>query len=180
MEDIRTDETFVDENYALWHMCTRTAQVMLKARNRELDRYGITTRISGVLFTILRLEGKATPGSVSRETLLEPHTVSEQLTRMEKRGLIRKVRERDKNRVRVELTPEGHEIFRKSAERVSINDLMSTLSPAERKQLWVLLGKIRDRALLQLGMNAEVVYPTEGTMATDEAGTDSDDLRAGA
>ncbi len=152
----------VDEGDALWQLLRRTARAIAKTREHELGKYGFTPDEAVVIFTVIRQRGKATAASIARELLLEPNSISEQLTRMEKDGFVRRVRDTEnRNRVSIEITDKGFEIYRKSASRRSTRDVMSSLTSAEIRTMWQLLARLRERALKQLGMKSSDLYPPE-------------------
>jgi DNA-binding MarR family transcriptional regulator len=150
----------IQEKDALWQLLRRTSRGIGKAVERELMKYDISTDAAAVLFTVVRQGREATPASIARELLLEPNSISEQLTRMEKEGLVRKVKDPDKrSRVLVELTDKGLSAFRSSATFRSSRKAMSVLTAEERSLLWALLARLRDEALGQLSMSGDDIYP---------------------
>lgn len=158
----RPEETAVtiDRSHALFQMLRRTDRVIHKARQRELDRYGISAEVAAVLFTVLRLGRGATPANIARQLFLERHSVSEQLIRMEKDSLIQRVKDLErKNYVRIVLTQKGYDQYRKSARRRSTKTIMAALTAEEQEQLWVLLARLRDKALKHLGVRGVETYP---------------------
>lgn len=154
---LRVRLTFAD---GLWQMLARTDHIVAKLRQKELRQYGITMNDAIVLFTVVRLKRLATPARISQQLFWEPHTVSEQLKAMEKKGLIRRIRDQGRHsRVRVEVTEEGLEAYRQSARRKSTREIMSVLSKEEQRQLWTLLAKIRRRAMEKAGLHASDPFP---------------------
>lgn len=154
-------EYSADQYYNLWVLLAQTRHAMFKARRKELTRYNIFARWAAVLFAVQTLGGKATPAEISRWLFRTPHSVSEMLSRMEKSGLVRKVKDLDrKNMVRVVLTVKGHEAFDQSIRRESIHKIMSSLSEEEYQQLRSYLQKIRDTALKELGGEGEIPFPS--------------------
>jgi len=146
--------------HALWQAFTRTHHIISKVGQKELRRHGMTVNEAVVLFTVLRLKGHATPAAISRQLFWELHTVSEQLKSMEAKGLIRKVRDLGRrNLIRVEVTAEGVEVYRRSARRRSTREVMSALTKEEQLQLWGLLAKLRAKALSELGQRGSDPFP---------------------
>ena len=153
-------EENVDISYGLWQLISRTRHLLYKIRRKELYKYGVSSPESMILHTILRLGIEATPTAISRETYLEPSSLSGQLARMEKGGLINKIKDaKRKNLVRIEVTNKGYELFLKSKNRKSIKYVMSVLTEEEKLELWRILSKIRVRALKKLGMGTLTPYP---------------------
>jgi DNA-binding MarR family transcriptional regulator len=144
----------------LWLLLARTQHIVSKIRHKELRESGVTINEAAVLFTILRLSRPATPASISQEVHWEPHTVSELLKVMEKKGTIKKVRDLErKNLIRVAITEKGVEAYRRSSQRKSTRRVMSALSKEEQIQLWTLLAKVRDKGLEELGLSASDAFP---------------------
>ena len=150
----------VDEEYSLWVLLSQAADATAKARQKELDRYGISTVEAAVLFTIQAIGDTATPAEISRWLLRESHTVSELLSRMEKDGLVSKTKDLDrKNLVRVTITEKGREAYDHSTKWNSVRRLMSSLSEGERRQLRSYLERVRDRALKELRRDYTPPFP---------------------
>jgi len=92
-------------DYHLWIFLHRTSHIVLRAREKELAQYGISTAKAAVLDIVRAIGHKATPALISRHLLREAHSVSGLLSRMEKEGLVNKVQDLDrKNLVRIALT----------------------------------------------------------------------------
>ena len=66
----------------------------------------------------------------------EPHTISGIIQRMEKKDLVKKYKDsKMKNLMRLEITKKGRQVLNILDERVTINNIMSTLTEKERTQL---------------------------------------------
>ncbi len=149
-----------DQNYNLWTLLAQTREAMFKAGQKELRRYNITGRKAAVLFIIQAIGYEATPAEIARWLFRESHTVSELLNRMEKQGLVRKVKDLDrKNLVRVELTAKGQEARSLIMKREAIHRIMSSLSEKQRQQLTSLLRTLRDTALKELTIVRKIPFP---------------------
>jgi DNA-binding MarR family transcriptional regulator len=146
-----------DQAGDLWMLLAQTRDVIFKARQKELGRYGTSATRSTALFAIQAIGDKATPAQISRLLFREPHSVSELLSRMEKEGLVSKTKDLDKkNLVRVELTERGAEAYYQSLKYGSIHKIMSALSEEECQQLMSCLKTLRDEALKELGVEPRV------------------------
>ena len=138
----------VDGNYELAVLLAQARDAVMKARRKELTRYHISPRQSAVLYYIQAIGERATPAEISRGIFRESHSISEILGRMEKQGLLRRVKDLSrKNMVRVELTEKGLEACNHSEKRASIDKIFSALSKEERQQLRSYLERLRDKAL---------------------------------
>lgn len=146
--------SLIDKDYALIIRFHQARTMIAKVRNKELSQYGVTATQAAVLFFIDLLNtsgGKATPGQLSRWLLREPHTVSRILVRMEKDGLVNRLRGSDKkNELNIVLTSKGQQIYNESRKRESFKEIISCLSEEERKQLSSSLNKLRAKAFQKL------------------------------
>jgi len=149
-----------DEDYNLWWLMLLMRRIMYKARARELFQYRITPEQAAILFIVQAIGEKATPAEISRWLFREPHSVSGLLARMEKQGLVRKVKDLErKNLVRVVITEEGQQAYQQSTKRESIHRIMSSLSEEDRQQLRSYLEVLQNKALEELGVNRKLPLP---------------------
>jgi MarR family transcriptional regulator, organic hydroperoxide resistance regulator len=144
-------EKFGEYDFYLWMLVFQSQDIMLRARRKELVRYQIEPGQSGVLFAVHALKDKATSAEIARLLFRESQSVCEILTRMERKGLIR----RDKSpgqtkRIKIVMTEYGKNIFKETMKRQSIHDVIAALSPREQKQLESCLIKIRNQALKEI------------------------------
>jgi len=152
--------TYDDEDQDLWILLTHARYMILRAREKELQRYGISPEQASLLFMVQALENKATPTALSRYLLRQPHTLSALVDRTAKRGLVMKVKDLDrKNLVRVEITEKGLKAYEQSAKRGPIHRIMGELTPAEKKKFRQHLEKIYAQARREIGMDRDR-YPS--------------------
>jgi len=149
----------LEQDYLLYLLLRRTAHVMSKVRSRELIKHGLSTIQVGVLLIVYTMGDKTTPTEIARQMHREPHSISSLVRRMEKDGLVNRVRDLDrKNQIRVELTQEGLKAYYQSTNREAILSMFSSLSEEERKYLKSSLEKLRGKALKMLGANRKLFY----------------------
>ena len=166
-ETMEYDETskyysYSDPDQDLWVFLTHTRYAIYRARERELQRYGISPEQVGILFIVQALESKATPSEISRFIMRQPHTVSALIDRMEEKGYVKKYHDLEKkNLVRVAITPKGTEAYESSRKRGPIHRIMGVLSEEERVQLKELLKKLQVQARHELGMDADKLPPSD-------------------
>jgi len=147
-------------DFPLWQLFYRSFWAANKVREKELGPYDITPRQSAVLRLIVRLGDRATPGEISRQLFVEAHTMSEQINRLEKDGLVMRVKDLSrKNLVRIALTKKGQGLYRKSLNQKSIEVIFSGLTEQEKLQFWAVLAKIREKAVKKLGIKNLDLYP---------------------
>jgi len=147
----KQEKMFNDQDYRLWVLLNQVRDAVLKARQKELVQYNISATQAATLLVIEAIGAKATATEISRRLFREPHSVAGAagiLSRMEKKGLVRRLKDLDrKNLRRVVLTEKGREAYYQSTKRESIRQIMSSLSEEERQQLTSSLETLRDKAL---------------------------------
>jgi DNA-binding MarR family transcriptional regulator len=148
--------SYSDEDHDLWMLLTHTRYTIYRARELELQRYGVSPEQVGVLFIIQALGNRATPSEISRYIIRQPHTVSALIERMSGKGLVKKVHDLDKkNLVRVSLTEKGKKIYDASTKRGPIHKIMGILSSEERTELRKILDKLNLYARKEIGLDRE-------------------------
>ncbi len=147
-------------NFGLWLMYSRVHQLINKSRSREFDAYGIWGRCAAVVEMATRMGKNATQAAIVNETNFERNTISEQLSRMERDGIL--IRHRDlerKNAIRIELTEKGEKVFKDSLNRDTIDSAFEILTEEEKTQLWRILAKIREKVIGDLELKKAILYP---------------------
>jgi DNA-binding MarR family transcriptional regulator len=138
-------EKIISENTSMYsrYLIGRVRHFMNRARQKELLPYHISPRQATILFILSNLGHKATLVELSKNTDRQINTLSQQITRMEKNGLVRKVRETPKSAlISFELTEKGRNTWKNSTKASSVETIMSVLTEEERRQLIALLGKL--------------------------------------
>jgi DNA-binding MarR family transcriptional regulator len=157
IRDTMKDNTITKRDYDLIGLLNQTTETIFRARQKELSQYNISTSQGAVLFIVKALGDKATISEISRWLLRKPHTVSEIISRMEKKGLLEKNRTpKRKSIIKVELTPKGLEIYRKSKKRRSFRNILSSLSLDERQQMLAYLKRLKESAVNELKSQDEI------------------------
>jgi MarR family transcriptional regulator, organic hydroperoxide resistance regulator len=152
-----------NEDHELWLLLNQARHAMFRAREKELGHSGISAMQAAVLTTIESIDREipATPAEISRRLLRRAHGVSTLLDRMEKEGLIRRVKDLERrNMVRVVITEKGHAAYRESSKRRVVHQVMASLTEDERKALRSGLMRLRDGALERLRLDSQPAYPT--------------------
>ena len=142
------DVRSTDDDFSLWMFLEQARDAILRARQKELRKAGISVSAANVLDSIQAIGRAAIPAEISRRILRKSHSISGLLNRMEKGGLIRRVKNLDrKNLVRVVITEKGQQAYEQSIKGETIHQVMSSLSKEERQQLSSCLQKLRSKAL---------------------------------
>jgi len=155
------ENIFEDRDYAIWRLLSQTRNSLLKLRSKELALYGLTHRQAGILAIIGVTKGDTNAYRIAKWIVLEPHTVSTFLKRMEAKGIIKKTAaiEGGRRTSKFELTDKGWEAYHKVMRFESIPKVLRVLTDEDREALISVLKKLRDETLLQLGIRTKLPYP---------------------
>lgn len=145
-------EPVVDEFFYLWVLIAQTRDAMLRARERDYARFGITNERQAVLYIIDSNGGHATPVDIARDLFRELHSVTGMLKRMEDAGLISRHEGPGRSKVEVRLTEQGRDVLEKSRHNETDKRILSVLTKRERERLASCLWKVRGRVLEDLGI----------------------------
>ena len=136
-----------DRYYNLFISIDATRNAVFKARKKELKKYQMSLRQAAVLYFSNEKSGKVTPTQIAKWLVLEPHSSSEQVGRMEKDGFVKRIKYENSSRYyKIKLTKKGLDALHNSSKRESIHRVMSCLSDEEQEQLYSILLKLKVKA----------------------------------
>jgi DNA-binding MarR family transcriptional regulator len=160
--EITYEPQYDDIDLHLWALLQQVRHIMLRIREKDLVPYDTSEVKVTIMFLISVIGHDATPGEIARWTPHRPHAISTLLDRMEKDGLVRRVKDlKRKSMVRIEITPKGSDILLKLAGLEPIHEIMSALSGEERLQLKVLLLKLREAVCNIAKIDSPLFPPTD-------------------
>ena len=145
----------ITEDYRLWLLLNKTRSAIYKLRHKKVGQY-LPPNQAAALVTIWAFRGQVTPVELSRQLFLEPHTVSELIVRMEKKGLVTKAKDKNKgNMVRLSITERGRELCNKVMGEDLIHGIMSSLTGEQQEQLRSCLMTLFTASLAELNMESD-------------------------
>jgi len=134
-----------EKYFKLWLLVGQLSHSIILARQRELDELDMPVRQYQVLRIIRDLGTEATLSKIAVEAERKENVISRQTIRMEKDGLIKRVKTKPKsNLLRLELTSKGLGIVNKSKKSTSIEAVFSSISEEECDKLEIILTKLID------------------------------------
>ena len=133
--------------WQVWGRTTRIHDLFLAAITPALKKHGLTFKEFQTLAALVLVGPpyQANPNEITKFNLLTSGGTTNLLSRMEKEGLVRRKPDpADKRGVIVQITDKGLDSFSASVveENRIEHDLLSTLSPEERRVLAILLRKL--------------------------------------
>lgn len=154
--------TKIDPKYEFAWVIFQLRALLYRVREKELLPYGVKPRQAAVLVVMAAIGEKATPAEISRWLLREPHSVSGILERMEKSGLVKRVKDLErKNMIRVTFTDKGRQAYRVVRRKGIWHKIMGVLTAEEQERLVYLLNKVHEKALKVSGVK-KPPFPQSG------------------
>jgi DNA-binding MarR family transcriptional regulator len=131
----------------LWYLIAETRQQMSNALKKDFARYNMSPRQSYILRTIQELGEDATLKNLSERTYREPNSVSVQVSALEKKGFIKKSRDKyGTNLIRIEVTQKGSDFIEYANKFTTMRKILSVISEEEAQQLMPYLLKLERHA----------------------------------
>ena len=145
-----------DTDHDLYLLFSHARYLTFRAREKELQRYRLSPEQAQILGAVQAMKGTATPAKLSRVLLRQPHSISAIIERMEKKGLLKKVKDLErKNLVRVVLTQQGEKAYEITTKRGPIHRILGSLNENEREQFQKCLEIIAVKACSELGIDRD-------------------------
>jgi DNA-binding MarR family transcriptional regulator len=133
-----------DPDINLYILLDQTDSIVTNAVEQELKHLRVTQPQVRVLTMLSRLNQPVTLEELSDWTLKEFNSVFTLINRMEKKGLIKKIKKEDELKTYIILTPKGSDLYHKQVTERSLHLIFERLNQEEKKSLGLLLGKVRD------------------------------------
>ena len=131
----------------LWYLIAETRQQMSNSLKRDFARYNMSPRQSYILRIAQELGDDATLKNLSERTYREPNSVSVQVSALEKKGFIKKIRDKSgTNLIKLEVTPKGSDFIEYANKFTTMRRILSVQSEEEAQQLMPNLLKLEQQA----------------------------------
>ncbi|MCP4577990.1 MAG: MarR family transcriptional regulator [Deltaproteobacteria bacterium] len=138
------DSVARSEEYEFWILMVQVVEGLTKVNENELRPIGLSPVQLGVMYVVKTAKEPLTGSEIARRLVRRPQSVHQLLNRMEKQGMVRRIRSTEgKREVAIELTRKGEELFIEAGIIHIIPEILGQLSSLERKQVRAILEKLR-------------------------------------
>ena len=149
------NEMKMDPCYSLWLLLSQTKSALFKAREKKIGHYVHANQASVVVYIWFR-DGQATISEMSKSVSREIHTISELISRMEKKGLVTKSKDPNrKNVTHLAVTEKGREMAQEVIQIEFVRKVMSALTADQQAQLRSILNTLLKAAQNELGNESQ-------------------------
>ena len=147
-----------------WVLCHQTYNLVSKCEVAIFAKVGITPQQYGVLLALKSIEGPATPTDVARRTDRKTNSITTIVDRLERDGLVKRVRDlHDRRSIRLAMTSKGEEFLEQATGPgwELIQKMMSCLSEKELRMFIEMLERIREKAFNHLKSSGDYRRDTD-------------------
>ena len=134
----------------------RARSAYSRVRELELAQFGLSPEQAAILHTLQSKGSFATCEEIANMIIRQYHSVTSIVNRMEKNGLVEKIKTKKGRRYLISITQKGENLYN-SVPRNSIKMTLSVLTPEEKQQLTLYLQKMLSKGREMLGMDNK--YP---------------------
>jgi DNA-binding MarR family transcriptional regulator len=120
--------------YETWILLSRTRFAIARLRDNELAKIGLTPEQSAILQMLTKRNGKSTVTQFSNSWLRLRHTVSTLVDRMQRQGLVNKIKYPQQKEFEIVITEKGKNLTKKIT-MDSIYKIFSFISDEDRQRL---------------------------------------------
>jgi DNA-binding MarR family transcriptional regulator len=142
-----------DLDINLYILLDQTDSIITNAIELEIKHLRMTQPQVRVLTMLSREDRPVTLDELANWTLKEFNSVSTLINRMEKKGLIKKVKKAGEMKTYVTLTEKGSNLYHKQVTERSIHLIFDKLTSEEKQRLDLILKKLRDTTRDLLGLD---------------------------
>jgi DNA-binding MarR family transcriptional regulator len=135
-----------DPNFTLWRLFDHTRFMVARLREKELGQFGLTPEQTHILYILSHHEGPASINFIVNVTQRQHHSISTQIDRMTKQGLVSRNRTpEDARRYEVKITKKGQDLLDK-VPRNSVTRSFSVLDEERKAEFRETLKIILEQA----------------------------------
>jgi DNA-binding MarR family transcriptional regulator len=149
--DITRNAKKNDPEINLYVLLDQTNSIVTNAVERELKHLRMTQPQVRVLTMLSRREDPATLEELADWTLKEFNSVFTLINRMEKKGLVKKIKKENDLKTYIVITEKGSDLYLRQVTEQSLHLIFGKLSEEEKVQLDSILTKVRDTTCGLLG-----------------------------
>ena len=142
-----------DPEINLYILLDQTNCIITNAVELEVKHLQMTQPQVRVLTMLSREDRPVTLEELANWTLKEFNSVSTLINRMEKKGLVKKIKKDGDLKTYITLTKKGSDLYHRQVTERSIHLIFDKLSKEEQKQLNSILKKVRDATRDILGLD---------------------------
>lgn len=154
--NVDENSLLLNETHNLWILMNHTAYAISRQHVAELAQFGITTEQHAILHALTIKDGR-TLTDISAVRLRKHNTIFTLINRMEKQGLVKKVKYPKSKEYEIFITEKGKNIYQKATSN-SLELTFAALSPDDQQKLSQYLRLLLMRSLSLQGYDYKLPF----------------------
>jgi DNA-binding MarR family transcriptional regulator len=150
------DKILTNEINTLWILLNHTTNAISRQREAELSEYGISIEKHAILHALTIKDGQ-TIRDIAAVRLRRHHSIFTLIVRMEKQGLITKIKSPKSKEYKIYITEKGKEIYFKIPLN-SLESIFTALSRDDQQKLSQYLKLLMIRSLTMQGFDYKLPF----------------------
>jgi DNA-binding MarR family transcriptional regulator len=152
IKDLQEYNSYQDKKLDIWVLLENVNYTVRRGRERELSQFGFTL----IQASVLRLLRQNPPGlsltEIANSINREQNSVSSLISRMQKKGLVEKIKNTKKSGIIIRITRKGRQQYSETLDKTFLTAVVYALSEEEQEQFQFYLQKIKVKASDLLGL----------------------------
>jgi DNA-binding MarR family transcriptional regulator len=150
------EDILKDEHLNLWILMNHTNYSMSRQRELEMAKFGITIEKHAILHVLLVKDGRNI-SDIAAVRIRQHHSIFTLIIRMEKQGLVRKVKSPRSKEYKIYITEKGKDLYR-SVTMESVDATFAALSEDDQQKLSQYLKLLLIRSLSLQGFDYKLPF----------------------
>jgi DNA-binding MarR family transcriptional regulator len=142
-----------DPRIILYGQLDQTREAIFKAVELELGQYQMSAPQVKIMHMLAQGNGGITLRELANGTVRELNSISTLIARMQKKGLVKKLKKPGDDKTYVTLSDRGKDIYNNTITERSIYLIFDALSEKEKREFAAILGKLQSKARALLGLD---------------------------
>lgn len=142
----------LDQKLDLFVMLENVNYMVRRGREKELCLFGLNLIQASVLRLLRKKPEGITLTEISSAICRAPNSVSSLISRMQRKGLLEKVKNFKSGGIRIRITKKGRKQYNETIDKTYLTSIVYALSDEDLEQLQFYLKKIKVRAMELQGL----------------------------
>jgi DNA-binding MarR family transcriptional regulator len=152
IKDLQEYNSYQDKKLDIWVLLENVNYTVRRGREKELGQFGFTLIQASVLRLLRQNPAGLGLNDIASFINREQNSVSSLISRMQKKGLVEKIRNTKKSGITIRITRKGRQQYSETLDKTFLTAIVYALSEEEQEQFQFYLQKIKVKASDLLGL----------------------------
>jgi DNA-binding MarR family transcriptional regulator len=152
IKDLQEYDSYQDKKLDIWVLLENVNYTVRRGREKELSQFGFTLIQASVLRLLRQNPAGLGLNEIASFINREQNSVSSLISRMQKKGLVEKIKNSKKSGITIRITRKGRQQYSETLDKTFLTAIVYALSEEEQEQFQFYLQKIKVKASDLLGL----------------------------